>query len=157
MTRVSPRPPCLPSVTIPNVPSAPTNNLVVSNPALDFLHSQKHEPSCLSNILFSPKTHRARFRVLMTSPLGRTTVIFRNHSALAVPYRTALVPLPRRLASGNQPQDRTCLHPVLIMPPIVAPNKTRGSAHICQQRDRTHPVLDRAVERARYRATLVRH
>lgn len=29
----------------------------------------------------------------MTSPLGRTTVIFKNHSALAVPYRTAFVPL----------------------------------------------------------------
>ncbi len=43
----------LPSVTIPNVPSAPINNLVVSNPAADFL---------------------ARLRVLMTLPLGRTTV-----------------------------------------------------------------------------------
>lgn len=29
---------------------------------------------------------RARWRVLMTSPDGRTTVRFRNHSALAVPY-----------------------------------------------------------------------
>lgn len=42
-----------PSVTIPNVPSAPINNLVVSNPAADFL---------------------ARLRVLITLPLGRTTV-----------------------------------------------------------------------------------
>lgn len=115
------------SVTIPNVPSAPMNNLVVSNPALDF---------------------RARWRVLITSPEGSTTVYmlisisltasppsprapqqirkvqkdlggkrtkFKNHSALAVPYRTALVPL----------------HPVPHIPPIVAPGpgssgKNRG-------------------------------
>ena len=42
-----------PSVTIPKVPSAPINSLVVSKPAADFL---------------------ARLRVLMTWPFGRTTV-----------------------------------------------------------------------------------
>lgn len=81
----------LPSVIIPKVPSAPINNLVVSNPAEDL---------------------RARLRVLITSPEGSTTVylmepfspmrelggkmrhglrtMFKNHSALAVPYLTAL-------------------------------------------------------------------
>ena len=73
---------------MPSVPSAPINNFVVSNPADDFL---------------------ARRRVLMTCPEGRTTVYdekgsakvyqhellnsptrLRNHSALAVPYLTAL-------------------------------------------------------------------
>lgn len=76
----------LPSVTTPKVPSAPIKSLVVSKPAADFL---------------------ARLRVLMISPLGSTTVLgaaltknyqgngfeiltrLRNHSALAVPYRTA--------------------------------------------------------------------
>ena len=43
----------LPSVTIPRVPSAPMNSFVVSKPAEDFL---------------------ALLRVLMTLPLGRTTV-----------------------------------------------------------------------------------
>lgn len=43
----------LPSVTIPRVPSAPMKSFVVSNPAEDL---------------------RARLRVLMTSPDGRTTV-----------------------------------------------------------------------------------
>ena len=74
------------SVMIPSVPSAPTNNFVVSNPAADL---------------------RARRRVLITSPDGRTTVCrefsvriargqqggltaFKNHSPFAVPYRTAL-------------------------------------------------------------------
>jgi hypothetical protein len=42
-----------PSVTIPRLPSAPMNNLVVSNPAEDFL---------------------ALLRVFITSPEGRTTV-----------------------------------------------------------------------------------
>ena len=42
-----------PSVTIPSVPSAPMKSLVVSNPADDL---------------------RARLRVLMTFPFGRTTV-----------------------------------------------------------------------------------
>jgi hypothetical protein len=41
------------SVTIPRVPSAPMNSLVVSKPALDL---------------------RARWRVLIISPEGRTTV-----------------------------------------------------------------------------------
>ena len=41
------------SVTIPKVPSAPTNSLVVSHPAEDL---------------------RARRRVLMISPVGNTTV-----------------------------------------------------------------------------------
>ena len=44
----------LPSVTTPNVPSAPIKSLVVSKPAADFL---------------------ARLRVLMISPLGSTTVL----------------------------------------------------------------------------------
>ena len=43
-----------PSVMIPSVPSAPIKSLVVSNPADDFL---------------------ARRLVLITSPLGRTTVL----------------------------------------------------------------------------------
>lgn len=46
-------------------------------------------PICVTAL----NAHRARLRVLMTSPLGRTTVMFKNHSALAVPYRTAFVPL----------------------------------------------------------------
>lgn len=54
----------VPSVTIPKVPSAPINNLVVSNPAEDL---------------------RALCRVLITSPDGSTTVTFKNHSAFAVP------------------------------------------------------------------------
>lgn len=44
---------CLPSVTMPNVPSAPMNSFVVSIPADDFL---------------------ALCRVLMTFPFGNTTV-----------------------------------------------------------------------------------
>ncbi len=44
-----------PSVTTPNVPSAPMNNFVVSNPAEDFLD---------------------RLLVFMTSPEGNTTVYF---------------------------------------------------------------------------------
>lgn len=43
----------VPSVTMPSVPSAPMNSLVVSKPAADFL---------------------ALLRVLMASPFGRTTV-----------------------------------------------------------------------------------
>ena len=52
-----------PSVTIPSVPSAPMNNLVVSKPADDL---------------------RARRRVLITFPFGRTTVYsdFITHDAL---------------------------------------------------------------------------
>jgi hypothetical protein len=73
------------SVMMPSVPSAPMNSFVVSNPADDL---------------------RERRLVLITSPDGRTTVYrraqhsclagrerltaFRNHSPLAVPYRTAL-------------------------------------------------------------------
>lgn len=82
-----------PSVTIPNVPSAPMKSFVVSKPAEDF---------------------RERLLVLMTSPDGSTTVCegrikktyicttakpkvskqreltaLRNHSPFAVPYRTA--------------------------------------------------------------------
>jgi len=47
---------------------------------------------------------RERWRVLRIVPSGSTAVTLRNHSARAVPYRTELVPL----------------HPVPIMPPIVA-------------------------------------
>lgn len=64
--------------------SLQTHSFVVSHPADDL---------------------RALCLVLITSPEGKTTVKLRNHSALAVPYRTALVP--------EQPQA--------AMPPMVAP------------------------------------
>lgn len=61
---------CPPSVTIPRVPSLPTNSFVRSGPTLLFL---------------------ARLRVLTTSPFGSTTVTLSTLSR-ATPYRTALVP-----------------------------------------------------------------
>lgn len=86
-------------MTMPNVPSAPMNSFVMSNPADDL---------------------RERCRVLITSPFGKTTVCttfrntiyarlallvrtaFRNHSLLAVPYRTALAePLDIRRGHGT--------------------------------------------------------
>lgn len=77
------------------------NNFVVSKPTADFL---------------------ARLRVLITLPFGSTTVTFKNHSARAVPYRTALAiggssisyPYRRVVAINLLPEQ-----PVPIIPPIV--------------------------------------
>lgn len=81
--------------------------------------------------------------------------MFKNHSALAVPYRTAFVPLLCSvsccLAVGMSVRRRTCLHPVLIMPPMVAPNRTQNLANSRQEDNRTHPVPDQAEGRAQCR------
>lgn len=98
---------------------------------------------------------RARLRVLMTSPDGRTTVCkkcvrfimvlrtlrakstrLRNHSAFAVPYRTAFADLllvnvvAKMLQVYLLPEQ-----PVLIMPPMVAPGA--GSSLHCKAQSRS--------------------